>query len=102
MTIITEAGTIRKDAMGWTITTPDAKFTSTVYLAKNGTDLIRSSGAIVTTITAEQVASFNAPVATKVVKPTLHAYSRTNAGASAMTRNGRGEWVSADRAEWEY
>jgi hypothetical protein len=102
MAIITKAGTVRKDAMGWTITTPDAKWTSTVYLAKNGTDLIRSSGAIVTTLTANQVASFTAPVTAKVVAPTSHAHSRTNAGASAMTRNGRGEWVSADLAEWEY
>ena len=93
MTIITEAGTVRRTAQGWTITTPDKKFTSTVFLAKNGTDIVRASGTVVTSITAEQVAAITA-----VAKPE----AVTKIGVSRMTYNGRGERVRADLAEWEY
>ena len=103
MTITTEAGTIRKNAMGWTITTPDAKFTSTVYLAKNGTDIIRASGTIVATITAEQVAAMSAPAPAKA--PAHYPVAKGhhyNSAIGAMTRNGRGEFVPTDASEWEY
>ena len=101
MTITTEAGTIRKNAMGWTITTPDAKFTSTVYLAKNGTDIIRASGTIVATLTAEQVAAMSAPVKAPASQPVAKGH-HYNSSIGAMTRNGRGEFVPTDTAEWEY